>query len=729
MQTAMLRLDRWVRRHRRAVIATWVVALVAAVPFALQQSEHLTGGGFSVPGSQSQAVEEAVAHDFPGAARASLAAVLVPREGATAAEVRARVAAVERAARAVDGVEPTPGAGERALAAFARDADRPLLVPLDASVDDLGSSDVAVELRERLGFAEGEAQEGAVALHLVGQGALWASLQELTTHDLKAAETTGFPIVALILLAVFGSLAAAALPLALGLFSVLTTGALIFFLSQATEMSVFVTSMASMIGIGVAVDYSLFVLARYREEIVAGRPPDEARATAMATSGVAVLFSGATVIVSLAGLFMVPTTAIRSMALGAILVVAVSMLASATLLPALMSSMGHRAYARGRVFLTLSLARRSWRRRRPGSTRPDRPERVRFWARWTAAVTRRPAVSLVAAASVLLVLAIPVLSLETGNGALRQFPAGHETPQGFAAAASLGGPGDSAPVRVVTDADQAQRARAVLGADPEVLRVADPVRSRDGRRALVVAVARHDGESAQAKALVARLRAALPAADVGGPSAMQRDFAHTVSGSMWKIVLFLVGMSFLVLLVLVRSVVLPVKAALMNLLSVGAAYGVLVAVFQWGWADGLFGFESPGYIDTLTLPLVLAVVFGLSMDYEVFLLSRIRERFAATGDTRRAVAEGLAASARTITSAALIMVAVFAVFVGTGVPSIKQIGLGNAVAIAVDATLVRLVLVPSAMELLGRWNWWLPRPLARLLPHVEVEELRPAAAL
>ncbi|MEA2123254.1 MAG: putative drug exporter of the superfamily, partial [Solirubrobacteraceae bacterium] len=224
-------------------------------------------------------------------------------------------------------------------------------------------------------------------------------------------------------------------------------------------------------------------------------------------------------------------------------------------------------------------------------------------------------------------------------------------------------------------------------------------------------------------ALVKRLRAQLPHAEIGGTTAAQTDIRELISGSMWKVLLFVLGLSYLVLLVLLRSVVLPLKAVLMNLLSVGAAYGVLVAIFQWGWIDGFLGFQSSGHIDTLTPPLVLAVVFGLSMDYEVFLLSRIRERYQATGDTQRAVAEGLARSARTITSAALIMVAVFAVFVGTGVPSIKELGVGNAVAIAVDASLVRLVLVPAAMELLGDWNWWLPKPLARLLPKASVEDV------
>jgi uncharacterized membrane protein YdfJ with MMPL/SSD domain len=239
------------------------------------------------------------------------------------------------------------------------------------------------------------------------------------------------------------------------------------------------------------------------------------------------------------------------------------------------------------------------------------------------------------------------------------------------------------------------------------------VASRDGARVLVTAIPRHDGESDQVKRLIARLRERLPSnVQVGGPAAGLVDFNHLVNGSMWKIALFVLGLSYLVLLVLLRSVVLPLKAVLMNLLSVGAAYGVLTAVY--------------GDLSTITPPLVLAVVFGLSMDYEVFLLSNIRERWRATGDTRLAVAEGLTASAKTITSAALIMVAVFAVFVFTGVPSIAEIGLGCAVAIGVDATIVRLILVPAAMELLGRWNWWLPGPLARVLPTHSLEE--PAAA-
>jgi uncharacterized membrane protein YdfJ with MMPL/SSD domain len=707
VQALMLRLDALVRRRRRVVLAAWLVAVAVAVPFAMRQSDNLTGGGYEVPGSQSQRVEASIAHDFDVGSRATLAAVVVPARGASATDMRAAIGEVDRAAAKTADVTLAPAAERAALTQLQRDGARPLIVPLRVDVTESEAPDVATDLRDRLRLGDRSAQP--VALHLVGQSALWAGLQDLSKEDLATAETAGFPIVALILVAVFGSLAAAALPLALGFFSVLITGALIYLLSAAMDMSVFVTNMASMIGIGVAVDYSLFVLARYRAEVRDGRTPDEARAVALSTSGVAVAFSGVTVIVSLAGLWMVDATALRSMALGAILVVAVSVVAAATLLPALISLLGHRAYTRGRVFTILGLIRRSRSPRRQGSTRPGAPEPPGFWARWAGAVMRRPVPAVAAGIVVLLLLATPAIWMSTKSGALYQFPKGNETRQGFEAAQAITGPGASNPVQVVAPRGQAEAVTAVLRRDPEVARVQPPVASTDGSRVLVAAIPRHEGESKQTEALVHRLRDRLPPdAQVGGTTAGLLDFNALVNGSMWKIALFVLGLSYVVLLLLLRSVVLPLKAVAMNLLSVGAAFGVLTAVY--------------GDLSTITPPLVLAVVFGLSMDYEVFLLSNIRERWRKTGDTRTAVAEGLTASARTITSAALIMVAVFTVFVFTGVPSVAEIGLGCAVAIAVDATIVRLVLVPALMELLGRWNWWLPGPLRRVLPSRSLEE-------
>jgi uncharacterized membrane protein YdfJ with MMPL/SSD domain len=711
MQTAMLRLDRILRRHRRAVLIVWAAIVLAAVPFAARQSEDLSSGGFEVPGSQSAAVDDALER-FPGVQRAQLAAVLIGERGAGAAQLRAAVDRVAAAARPIDGVSLPDAARAQALEQAAGGGT--VIVPLHAEVDEDGATDVASDLRDRLGVGDGA--HAGVATHFVGQGALWAAMQELSKEDLAKAESAGFPLVLLILLLVFGSLAAAALPLALGFVSVLVTGALIHLLSQSMEMSVFVTNMASMIGIGVAVDYSLFVLARHREEVAAGRSPEDARGVALATSGLAVLFSGLTVIISLAGLWMIDNTAIRSMALGAMLVVGVAVLTAITLLPALIAVLGRRTVTRSRWLQPRRLLRRR------AAAEPG------FWQRWTDAVMRRPVLAVAGTSAVLLALAAPVLGMSTGTGALDQFPRDHETRTGFEAAAAVTGPGAAAPVQVVLAAGDgaalapaAKRVRAALADDPGLTNVGAPIEARDGRAVLVTAEPRAEGESPAAKATVDRLRDSLPAVagdgvrlDVGGVTASQTDIDELVSGSMWKILLFLLGLSYLVLLVLLRSVVLPLKAVLMNLLSVGAAFGVLSLVYD--------------NVDTLTPPLVLAVVFGLSMDYEVFLLSRIRERYEATGDTRTAVAEGLAASAGTITSAALIMVTVFGVFIAVGVPSIQQIGLGTAVAIAIDATLVRLILVPAAMELLGEWNWYLPRPLARILPRTEMDAFSRTAA-
>jgi uncharacterized membrane protein YdfJ with MMPL/SSD domain len=723
----MDRLARFVEGRRLLVLGAWVVLLLAAVPFAARQSENLTNGGFEVPGSQSQVVDRNLER-FQSAQREYLAVVLAKREGAGAADVRDEIDRVASIAERLPHAEVT----EAAAAAARRQAGDAsvTIVPLAVSGDQDQIADLASDFREELGT---EARSG-VQPYLVGQQALWAGMQELAQEDLEAAETTGFPIVLIILLAVFGSLAAAALPLALGFASVGATGAVIYFLSQATDMSVFVTNVASMIGIGVAVDYSLFVLARYREEIRAGASPGDARRISLRTSGLAVAFSGVTVMIALAGLFLIDSTTIRSMAMGAIIVVAVSILAAVSLLPVLMRLLGRRAYARGRIALTVGLVARAIRsrRRRAGSTAPG-ASREGFWEHWTGAVTRRPWVAALATAGVLLTLTIPALSLEFGDGALRQFPKDNPTRVAAELAAREQGPGAAGPTQILVEFDGGTASSSAnrealstylseLRQDPEVARVTPAQPSRDGSAALITVQPRHDAESPQADRLVARLRAddgalaRIAEVNVGGATAANDDFKDLVSGSMWKILVFVLVFSYLVLLVLLRSVLLPLKAVLMNLLSVGAAYGVLVAVFQWGWLDGVLGYDSLGYINSMTPPFLLAIVFGLSMDYEVFLLSRIRERYEATGDTKTSVAQGLRASAATISSAALIMVAVFGVFASTGTPSIKEIGLGLSVAIALDATLVRLILVPATMEIMGRWNWWLPGWLDRLLP-------------
>jgi uncharacterized membrane protein YdfJ with MMPL/SSD domain len=728
MKDAMNRLAQFLGRRRRWVVGAWVLIVALALPFAARQTDHLTGGGFDVPGSQSMKVSESLQEDF-GSQADGIAVVLKAAPGATASQRDGALARVRSQVATLDEVSLPPGVAAQARRQLRRQDI--VVVPLRSGLSSDELIDPAATLREDL--HPGDAAAG-VTPYLVGQPTIWAGMQEISKEDLAKAESSGFPIVALILLVVFGSLAAAALPLALGFVSVLVTGALIYFISLQMETSVFVTNMASMIGIGVAVDYSLFILARYREEREAGRDKGEARAQALSTSGLAVTFSGIAVIISLAGLWMVDNQALRSMALGAMTVVAVSILTATTLLPALIAVLGDRVLPGGVVGKVEAFFRRRFYRRR--TPEQAATEQNRFWRAWTARVMARPWTAVIGVAAILLFLASPLLSLETGTEALAQFPKGSDVRVGSElASGQLGGGTD--PVQIVA----AFEGRPGAGAR---VAVAGFVRELDGTRGvaavgppafagdsvLIQATPRAPSESDAATALVDRLRetvvpgsalAQQAEVDVGGETARSHDVRGQIGGSMWKIVLFVLALSFVVLMVMLRSLILPLKAVLMNLLSIGAAFGVLVAIFQWGWLDGFLGFESQGALDTINVPLIFAVVFGLSMDYEVFLMSRIRERYMAHGDNERAVAEGLSSSARTISSAALIMTAVFGVFVLTGVPSIKELGLGCAVAIALDATLVRLILVPAAMKLMGRWNWWMPSWLDRALPDLSFE--------
>ncbi|HWT89502.1 MAG TPA: MMPL family transporter, partial [Solirubrobacterales bacterium] len=406
---------------------------------------------------------------------------------------------------------------------------------------------------------------------------------------------------------------------------------------------------------------------------------------------------------------------------------------------ALIAMLGDRVLPGGIVGRVSAFFRRRFYRRR---TAEQITGDNRFWANWTRRVMARPWTAVLGTAAVLLLLASPVLSMKTGNEALAQFPKDSDVRVGTElASAQLGGGTDPIQIVAAFDGapDRSDRAAVAsfareLQGDATVSSVAPPAFAGDS--ALMQVTSRGASESDATIALVERLRdSVVPASAlaeratvaVGGEPARGHDIKNQISGSMWKIVLFVLALSFVVLMVMLRSLLLPLKAVLMNLLSIGAAYGVLVAIFQWGWIDGFLGFESQGALDTINIPLIFAVVFGLSMDYEVFLMSRIRERYMAHGDNERAVAEGLSSSARTISSAALIMSAVFAVFVLTGVPSIKELGLGSAVAIALDATLVRLVLVPAAMKLMGSWNWWMPSWLDRALPDLSFEHGEPKA--
>jgi uncharacterized membrane protein YdfJ with MMPL/SSD domain len=702
MERLLVGLAQTAGRWRWRFVIVWAALLAIALPFAGQVAGALSNGGFDVPGSQSMRLIEA--RNDAGLGAQPFTLLVVSDDPAVTTmrfdEVFARVRRSYPALRFRTAPVRARGGSVQTVTGFSA-----------------LSQDQALELAQRL-LDEFEVAHGPVRTYVLGQGAVYATFQHVTERDLRSAETIGLPIVLVILLTLFGAAVAASLPLVLGVVSVVITLAIVRILAAQTEISVYAESMVSMIGLGVAVDYSLFVLARFREELRVGAAREDAVVQAMRTSGRAVVFSGLTVLVSLGTVWIVPVRAVQSMAAASMLVVAVAVLAAATLLPALLHLLGPDV-DRWRVPLVGT----------------GEPSGGAFWHRVTGAVMRRPVTSFVAASVVLLLMASPIIDLRTANTSLSQLPRGEAVVQGSGVLQrDVTGPGQGlvGAFGVVAMPRAGQTAASIrpqvaalaarLGREPEIIagRVA---MQRVGPGIQIVAPIRIDAEGMQAvNELVPRVRAIVAASAlqrvattaVGGDSAFQRDLNDEVGGDMPFVVAALLLLAYLVLVLMLRSLVLPLKAVVTNLLSISASYGVLVAVFQWGWADWT-GFHHIGTIGTLTPPLVLAITFGLSMDYEVFLLSRIRERYGEHGDTVRAVAEGVASSARLISSAALIMVAVFSAFVVTGVPAIKEIGLGLAVAIAVDATITRLVLVPATMVLLGDANWYLPRWLDRRL--------------
>jgi heme transporter len=726
----MMRLSSNLRRFRWLVFTGWLLALIPAIYLTMTQSGHLTGGGFEVAGSQSLRVHDELEAHYPDQGTSPLALVAAPRADASYEDMNAAATFLQQVAGQVSDVAvvqtPTQPAPQ---------PDRPYVVSLRLdSSNNSSASDAAKKLRAKVGVQgdrPGQMENGRVRLYVIGQGALSTAAAANTKHDIAAAERWNLPIILIVLLAVFGSLAAAAIPLALGICTVAITMGLVYLLSTYTTMSVFVTSTVSMFGIALAVDYSLFILMRFREELRAGRQPEEAVDAAMATSGLAVVLSGMTVVASLTGIYLIDTPALASMATGAILAVAVAMLTSTTMTPAVLATFGRAAAKRSAVL--------HW-SRRPETTQS------RFWSRWVGWVMRRPWASALVASAVLIAMAVPALSMVLGNSLLRQFHSSHEIRAGVSAAAEALGPGALGPVQVLvtfpdgeasssTHAQTLAAIRQEMTQAPDIVSVAAPVFADNNTSALLSGVLSVDPEDLGARSSIAWMRAHLPAAaagsaqvDVGGPTALIKDFDDRVSQTELLVLVFVALIAFVMLLISIQSVFLAFKGVLMTVLSVAAAYGSLVMVFQWGWLEKL-GFPPISSIDSTVPPLVLAMTFGLSMDYEIFLLTRIRERFLQSGHTHDAVAYGVSTSARTITSAALIMIAVFIGFAFAGMPLVAEIGVACAVAIAVDATVVRLVMVPALMAMFSQWNWWLPAWLERILPSVDFEKPLPTVDL
>jgi putative drug exporter of the RND superfamily len=512
----------------------------------------------------------------------------------------------------------------------------------------------------------------------------------------------------------FGTIVAALVPIALTLVAVGAGVAGITLLAGAMEVSSAAPTIAAMIGLGVGIDYSLFIMARYREHRAAGQDNPTALSNAMGSAGSAVLLAGGTVIVAMAALLLTGLGVLASIGLGTSLVVLVAVATALTLLPALLSLLGDRVDA-GRVV---------GRRRRPAR----RVEGTAWW-RFTHRVSGRPWPYLAVAAVVLLALAAPALQMETG------FPdAGDDSPnathrRAYDLLADGFGPGVNAPLVLVADLRRPGADAQAIGAladrvaaDPGIAMVGEPRTSPAGDTVVLPTIPTTAPADAATSETLDRVRELAPAnVAVSGLTAMTDDLTGQLAATLPIFVAAILAASFLLLMVVFRSVAVPLKAVVMNLLSIGGAYGVVVAVFQWGWLGDLFGLDGTYLIASPMPTIFFAVLFGLSMDYEVFLLSRIREAYDVTGDNVESVARGTAATGRVITSAALIMTVVFASFIADPSPLVKMLGLGLSTAIVLDATIVRMVLVPATMALLGRANWWLPGWLDRRLPHLRTD--------
>ena len=539
---------------------------------------------------------------------------------------------------------------------------------------------------------------------------------------------SGFGILAagIIMFVVFGSLFAALMPLASALVALGTAIGVIGLLSNGVQMPQFSTQLVALIGLGVGVDYALFIISRHRQGILRGVDVETSVITAVNTSGRAVLFAGIVVCIALLGMFALGVSFLYGLAIAASIGVLLTMIAALTLLPALLGFLGPKV-----------LPRRQ--RARLARTGPMTGHRGGFWDRWATVVQRRPAVWALLALVVIGALAVPFFSLRLGSSDAGSDPAGTTTRQAYDLLAKGFGPGFNGPLIVAIEmggSDPTAALQGLVGAvrsSAGVVAVTPPqvIPSASGSSLATFSIFPASAPQAAATTdLITHLRTSvIPRAVagsgltvyVGGLTAVFADFSTVLTSKLPLFIGVVIGLSFLLLAIVFRSLLIPLKAAVMNLLSVGASFGVMVAVFQWGWLGGVFGVTRSGPVEAFLPVFLFAILFGLSMDYEVFLLTRIHEEYLRTGDNSAAVRLGLAATGQTITAAALIMIVVFGSFILGGQKIIKEFGIGLSTAILVDAVIVRSALVPALMQMLGKANWWFPRWLDRLLPHLNVE--------
>jgi uncharacterized membrane protein YdfJ with MMPL/SSD domain len=717
----MERWTRWIVRYRWFVLAAWLVVLVAG-GYAQSRLPALLSNTFTMPGTDSERARAILRDHFGDRSDGAFTVVFrVPRAADPALRRRLQAAMVRAAKQVPTGrARPLVRGGKHVLYGD--------IVSTLSIADAKGQTDDVLRALPR---------GGAVESFVTGQAAIQHDLDPIFDEDLKRGELMiAVPVAVAILLVVFGLSWAVTIPLLFAACTIQGTLAAVYLFAHEVTMATYVTNLVQLIGLGIAVDYSLLIVYRFREELTRGGSKNDAIVRTMKTAGRAVIFSGATVAIGLALLLFMPSPFMRSMGIGGFLIPLVSILAAATLQPALLSVYGRRGAKRVAVAEFLRRRLQLPLPRLAGTTDIERG----MWARLARSIMRRPSAFLAAGAALLIAAAIPVFALELTPGSAFGIPQHPQAVRGFNILRQAVGPGALSPTQIVVDAGSpgaagkpaVQSAIGHLAAkvqrDSEVAAVryrpGRPYVDAGGRYAVVVVAGRHEYGQAPAQRFVHRLRGEIipsvswPAGVrvlAGGGPPQGVDFIDRSYAVFPWLVLGVLVLTYLLLLRAFRSLLLPLKAVILNLLSVGASYGALVIVFKWGIGEDLWGLYSFQQIEAWIPIFLFAMLFGLSMDYEVFLVTRMREAWDETRDNTRAVAEGLERTGRIVTAAAIVMVAAFSGFIAGRVVGLQEFGFGLAIAIFVDATLVRALLVPSLMALFGRWNWWLPSRVARIV--------------
>jgi putative drug exporter of the RND superfamily len=703
-------------RHRRLVLAGWVLALVL-LTVASRAAGISYATKYSLPDSPSARALGLLQHDFPRASGDTDQIVVEARTGSVTSEpVRADVAAmlarVRRLPRVTAVISPygPGGAGQ-----VSRDGKIAFAtVDFDAQAQDLPDAAVSAVIR-----AARSAREPGLTVELAGQ-----AIENVQPQQSSHSTVLGIILALIVLGLAFGALFAAIIPIVTALVAIGIGYALTGLLSHVVTIVSFAPILGVLIGLGVGIDYALFIVTRHRSGVRAGQGIEAAAVHAVSTAGRAVFFAGLTVAIALLGQFAVGVSFLSGAAVAATVTVVLTMLASLTLLPALLGFIGPKV-----------LSRRERRRIRESGPAAEAVA-AGPWYRWSRSIERRSALRAVVALLVVIVVALPVFALRLGLDDAGTDPASSTTRQAYDLLATGFGPGFNGPFELVAalprPADEAAFARVVTAAarQPGVVAASPPQVSPAGTAAVAVLYPSTAPQAAPTTRLLDRLRSGVvPAAEagtglrvlIGGVTPTEVDFSQDLASRLPLFVAVVVIVAFLLLMLVFRSLVIPAVASVMNLLSVGAALGVMNAVFGWGWGSSILGVGEPAPVEVFLPVIMFSVLFGLSLDYEVFLVSRIREQWVRTGDNRVAVTAGQAVTGRVITAAASIMILVFLSFLLNDDIIIQQFGVGLAAAIIVDAFVVRTVLVPALMHLLGRANWWLPGWLDRWLPAVRIE--------